>query len=233
MLEQSKEVGITTGSDVPDAVAHAAQSLSLSQGASGASAVGIVCSSGPALRSSIEASTLAENERLEHEHYMELALEQAQHAQAIGEVPIGAVLVDPDGKVVATGYNRTIVDHDASAHAEIVAIRQAGQNLKNYRLPQLKLYVTLEPCCMCIMASIHARVAQVIYGTSDPRTGACGSVFNISGDPRHNHHLEVIAHVKQAECAEQLQQFFRQRRAAQKQAKEQAKLQAQKAKLVQ
>lgn len=177
------------------------------------------------MRGNIEASTLPEDDRLEHERYMELALAQAQQAQAIGEVPVGAILVAPDGTVVATGYNRTIIDHDASAHAEIVAIRQAGQKLRNYRLPKLRLYVTLEPCCMCIMAAIHARVAQVIFGTTDPRTGACGSVFNISGDFRHNHHLEVIAHVKQSECARLLQLFFRQRRAAQKQAKKQAKLQ--------
>ena len=154
------------------------------------------------------------------------SLEAAQQAESLGEVPVGAVLVAPNGEIVATGYNRTITDHDASAHAEIVAMRLAGQKLQNYRLPELTLYVTLEPCCMCIMAAIHARIAKVVYGTSDPRTGACGSVFNISGDPRHNHSLEVIAHIKQEECAQQLRQFFKQRRAAQKQAKQQAKAQA-------
>lgn len=175
---------------------------------------------------SIEGSTLSDDERSLHEHFMLLAIEAAQQAESLGEVPVGAVLVAPNGEIVATGYNRTITDHDASAHAEIVAMRLAGQKLQNYRLPELTLYVTLEPCCMCIMAAIHARIAKVVYGTSDPRTGACGSVFNISGDPRHNHSLEVIAHIKQEECAQQLRQFFKQRRAAQKQAKQQAKAQA-------
>lgn len=175
---------------------------------------------------SIEGSSLSKEERAEHEHFMALAIAEAKKAEELGEVPVGAVLVDAQGQVVATGCNRTITDHDASAHAEIVAMRAAGQKLQNYRLPELKLYVTLEPCCMCIMAAIHARITTVIFGTSDPRTGACGSVFNISGDPRHNHRLKVIAHIRQEECAEQLRSFFKQRRAAQKAAKQQQRAQA-------
>lgn len=221
---------VNVGSEAAD-VSDASEASTVGD-ASKASAVGDACGASDAsdavllLRNCIEASTLPEDELLEHERYMDLAIALAQQAQELGEVPVGAVLVAPDGSIVATGYNRTIIDHDASAHAEIVAIREAGQKLRNYRLPTLRLYVTLEPCCMCIMAAIHARIAQVIFGTADPRTGACGSVFSISGDPRHNHRLEVIAHVKQKECARQLKLFFRMRRAEQKWAKKRAKKQA-------
>lgn len=149
--------------------------------------------------------------------FMRLALDQAQNAWLLGEVPVGAVIVK-DGTVIATGYNRPIGDHDPTAHAEIVALRQASLLLGNYRLPDCTLYVTLEPCAMCAMALLHARFARVVFGARDLKTGAAGSVVDLFADPRLNHHCQVTAEVEQAACGVLLQDFFRARRQAQKRA---------------
>ena len=142
---------------------------------------------------------------------MRLALAQAWLAAACGEVPVGAVAVS-EGRIVGTGGNRTISRRDPSAHAEIVALRAAGRCLDNYRLPGLRLYVTLEPCCMCAMAMIHARVAELYFGAYDERAGACGSCFDLPADPRHNHRLSVCGGILLEPCRELLLSFFRQRR---------------------
>ncbi|WP_079419467.1 tRNA adenosine(34) deaminase TadA [Thiomonas intermedia] len=148
--------------------------------------------------------------------FMRLALDQAQNAWLLGEVPVGAVIVK-DGTVIATGYNRPIGDHDPTAHAEIVALRQAALMLGNYRLPECTLYVTLEPCAMCAMALLHARFSRVVFGARDPKTGAAGSVVDLFADPRLNHHCDVTAEIEQSACSALLQDFFRARRQAQKQ----------------
>ena len=150
------------------------------------------------------------------EYFMRLALSQARHAQDLGEIPVGAVIVDDTGAVIAVGCNRTVIDNDPSAHAEIVALRQAGALLNTYRLTDLTMYVTLEPCCMCSGSLIHARLKRVVFGAKDPKTGACGSVFNVLIDPRHNHKLEVVSGVLEDECSTLLKNFFKMRRNMQK-----------------
>jgi len=145
------------------------------------------------------------------ERWMRHALALAERGRAEGEVPVGAVLVK-DGQVVGEGWNRPIGTCDASAHAEIQAIRAAGQTLGNYRLLDTTLYVTLEPCAMCVGAIVHARIARVVYGASEPKTGACGSCFDLLGSDRHNHRVEVEAGVLAEECGEGLRAFFRERR---------------------
>jgi tRNA(adenine34) deaminase len=152
-------------------------------------------------------------------HFMQLALAQAANACAIDEVPVGAVLV-ADGEVIATGYNRVITDHDPSAHAEIVALRAAGTSLQNYRLPDTTLYVTLEPCPMCLAALFHARVARVVYGASDAKTGACGGSVDLS-TLAINHHTAIEGGVLADECAATLQAFFKARRSESKQSRAQ------------
>jgi tRNA(adenine34) deaminase len=143
---------------------------------------------------------------------MRRALELAQCAAAAGEVPVGAVLVK-DGEPVGQGWNRPIADHDPSAHAEIVALRQAGWRLGNYRLPGTTLYVSLEPCVMCAGALVHARVARVVYGAADPKGGACGSVFDLlPSDARFNHRVECTGGVMADACGDLLRTFFRERR---------------------
>lgn len=128
------------------------------------------------------------------------------------EVPVGALIVDAAGNLLAEGWNRNISDHDPTAHAEIVAMRQAGMRLGNHRLIGCALYVTLEPCAMCAMAMIHARLARVVFGASDPKTGAAGSVFDLLGDPRHNHRIEVLGGVLAEEASARLTAYFRARR---------------------
>jgi tRNA(adenine34) deaminase len=145
--------------------------------------------------------------------FMQLALAQAQIARELGEVPVGAVLVK-DGLVVAAGYNRPIGSHDPTAHAEIMALRAAAQTLGNYRLPGCALYVTLEPCVMCAGAMLHARLARVIYGAADPKTGACGSVVNLFEQEKLNHHTGLSGGVMAEQCAALLKLFFAERRAA-------------------
>ena len=146
---------------------------------------------------------------------LRLALDQAHNAWLVGEVPVGAVIVrdTPNGRqVVATGYNRPITDHDPTAHAEIVALRHAAHLLANYRLPECEVYVTLEPCAMCAMALLHARVKRVVFGASDPKAGAAGSVIDVFGNAALNHHTEVVGGVLAEPAAEVLRSFFAERR---------------------
>jgi tRNA(adenine34) deaminase len=145
--------------------------------------------------------------------YMQRALEQAQLAWDLGEVPVGAVVVK-DGEVIAVGCNQPIGKHDPTAHAEIVALRAAAEKLGNYRLPGCELYVTLEPCVMCSGAMMHARLARVVYGATDPKTGACGSVLNLFEQEQLNHHTEIVGGVLAEECGAMLKNFFAARRAA-------------------
>ena len=145
------------------------------------------------------------------EHWMTRALELARKAEALGEVPVGSVIVKDD-QVIAEGFNQPIASHDASSHAEINALRAAGDALNNYRLLDTKLYVTLEPCIMCVGAMIHARVARVVYGASDPKTGALGGAFNLLDAMHHNHIFEVTAGVLAEESSTMLQAFFKARR---------------------
>ncbi len=149
--------------------------------------------------------------------FMQLALEQAQHAWRLGEVPVGAVVVK-DGVVIATGFNQPIGSHDPTAHAEIVALRAAAAKLGNYRLPGCELYVTLEPCVMCSGAMMHARLARVVYGAADPKTGACGSVLNLFKQEQLNHHTDVAGGVMADEASAMLKAFFAERRNAVKRA---------------
>jgi tRNA(adenine34) deaminase len=146
---------------------------------------------------------------------MRLALDQAQNAWLVGEVPVGAVVVrdSPTGRqVVATGYNRPITDHDPTAHAEIVALRHAAQLLGNYRLPECEVYVTLEPCAMCAMALLHARVKRVDYGARDPKAGAAGSVIDVFGSTALNHHTRIEGGVLAEASGAVLRSFFAERR---------------------
>ncbi len=142
---------------------------------------------------------------------MRLALAAADKAKTLGEVPVGAVIVK-DGEVIATGFNQPISRHDPTHHAEIAALRDAADALGNYRLPGCTLYVTLEPCAMCAGAMMHARLARVVYGAADPKTGACGSVVNLFEEERLNHHAELIGGVLAAECGTMLSSFFAERR---------------------
>ncbi|UUZ54475.1 tRNA adenosine(34) deaminase TadA [Massilia sp. H-1] len=145
--------------------------------------------------------------------FMQLALQEAQRAWSLGEVPVGAVVVK-DGVVIATGCNQPIGQHDPTAHAEIVALRAAADKLGNYRLPGCELYVTLEPCVMCSGAMMHARLARVVYGATDPKTGACGSVLDLFAQEKLNHHTEVTGGVLADEASAMLKAFFAERRNA-------------------
>lgn len=145
------------------------------------------------------------------ENWMQKALRLAQCAEDAGEVPVGALLVI-DNECIAEGWNQPISTHDASAHAEIIAIRAAGKSLNNYRLTGSTLYVTLEPCAMCAGAIIHARISRVVFGASDPKAGAAGSVFEILTTNKLNHFPEVTGGVLEAQCAEILQTFFKNKR---------------------
>ncbi len=142
---------------------------------------------------------------------MQRALELAHEAWNAGEVPVGAVVVK-EGEIVGRGFNAPISRHDPTAHAEIMALRNAADNLGNYRLVGCSLYVTLEPCPMCIGAIFHARIARLVYGASDPKTGACGSIVNLPENVRLNHHAQVVGGVMEQECGRLLSDFFAQRR---------------------
>jgi len=148
---------------------------------------------------------------------MREALALAQAAADAGEVPVGAVVVK-GGAVVGRGFNRPVSGRDPTAHAEIVAMRDAAQHLGNYRLIDCELYVTLEPCAMCAGAMMHARIARVVYGARDPKAGACGSVVDLFTEPRLNHHATVFGGVLAAETGQLLQAFFVGRRTAQQDA---------------
>ena len=149
------------------------------------------------------------------EDFMRAALELARQAEQSGEVPVGAVVV-MDGEIIGRGSNAPIGRHDPSAHAEMLALRDAAQRVGNYRLVGCELFVTLEPCLMCVGAMFHARIARVIYGASDPKTGAAGSVLNLFEEQRLNHHAEVLGGVLADECGAILSQFFAARRAQQR-----------------
>ena len=147
------------------------------------------------------------------ERWMRHALALADRAEREDdEIPVGAVVVSADGVALGEGWNRNITEHDPTAHAEIVAMRQAGMRLGNHRLLGCSLYVTLEPCAMCAMAIVHARVARVVYGASDPKTGAAGSVFDLLADPRHNHRIEVAGGLLAEEAGQRLTRYFRRKR---------------------
>lgn len=145
--------------------------------------------------------------------YMRAALALARQAGEAGEVPVGAVVVC-QGQILGQGFNAPIGGHDPSAHAEIRALRDAAARLGNYRLAGCSLFVTLEPCAMCAGAIMHARIARLVYGATDPKTGACGSVVNLFAESRLNHHTSVEGDLLAGECGELLSQFFRQRRIA-------------------
>ena len=147
------------------------------------------------------------------ETWMRQALSLADRAEREDdEIPVGAVLLDPAGEVIGKGWNRNITDHDPSAHAEILAMRQAGRALGNHRLLGCTLYVTLEPCAMCAMAMVHARLARVVFAAADPKTGAAGSVFDLLADPRHNHRVDVLGGVLADEAGQRLSNYFRRKR---------------------
>jgi tRNA(adenine34) deaminase len=141
------------------------------------------------------------------EPFMDLALDEARKAGTAGEVPVGAVIV-VDGVVIARGFNQPISRNDPTAHAEISALRQAGQYQNNYRLSNATMYCTVEPCMMCAGAMIHARLRRLVFGTSDPKAGSAGSIYNVLTDPRLNHRVDVVSGIREPECAALLRDFF-------------------------
>jgi tRNA(adenine34) deaminase len=147
------------------------------------------------------------------EVFMREALSLARQAGASGEVPVGAVVVK-DEAVVGRGYNRPVSSKDPTAHAEVIALRDAAERIGNYRLAECELYVTLEPCAMCVGAIMHARVSRVVYGAADPKSGACGSVVDLFAENRLNHHATIVGGVMAEEAASLLQDFFSARRRA-------------------
>ncbi|MFT7411848.1 MAG: tRNA(adenine34) deaminase [Paraglaciecola sp.] len=151
-------------------------------------------------------------------YWMRHALQLADNAQQQGEIPVGAVLVK-DNQIIGKGWNQSIRLHDPSAHAEMMAIRDAGKNVQNYRLVDSCLYVTLEPCTMCAGLLIHSRIRRLVFGASDFKTGAVGSLYDLLGDPRANHHVEVNGSVLAQECGDKLSTFFKLRREQKKSSK--------------
>ena len=148
----------------------------------------------------------------QHLHFMEMALAAAEVARAMDEVPIGAVMVDASGQVIAKAHNETIKRCDPSAHAEMLALRRAARKIQNYRLLETTLYATVEPCVMCMGAAVHARVSRVVFGAPDPKWGACGSIYDFPHDERFNHQPEVIAGIYSERCRHLIQDFFVQKR---------------------
>ncbi|KAB7771130.1 tRNA adenosine(34) deaminase TadA [Xanthomonas maliensis] len=160
-----------------------------------------------------QASTMATPQAQVDLQWMQHAVRLAERAEHdYDEIPVGAVLVDAQGEVIGEGWNYNIASHDPSAHAEIMALREGGRRLRNHRLLGCTLYVTLEPCAMCAMAMVHARVARVVFAASDPKTGACGSVFDLLADPRHNHRVEVAGGVLADVAGRMLTNYFRAKR---------------------
>jgi len=151
-------------------------------------------------------------EMIHHEHYMQLAIEQAGKAEQMEEVPVGAVIVDSEGNILASAHNQIISRSDPTAHAEIQVLRKAAAKLGNYRLLRTTLYATVEPCVMCMGAIVHARVKCVVFGASDPKWGAAGSLYNFCEDTRLNHQPQIIGGICAEECRAMLQRFFRERR---------------------
>src|SRR6266705_5287147 len=146
--------------------------------------------------------------------YMDLALVEAKKADGAGEVPVGAVIVSNDA-VIGRGFNQPISAKDPTAHAEIIALREAARNLGNYRLSGVTMYCTVEPCVMCAGAMIHARIARLVFGAPEPKAGSAGSIYNVLTDPRLNHRVEVLSGIRQDECASLLRDFFQRRRSGQ------------------
>ncbi|MBF0101719.1 MAG: tRNA adenosine(34) deaminase TadA [Desulfobacterales bacterium] len=149
---------------------------------------------------------------MNHEHFMQQALHQAQKALNNGEVPIGAILIDQDKNIVTCSHNAVITSQDPTAHAEILAIRSASKKLGNYRLLNSTLYVTIEPCIMCMGALIHARIKCLVFGAKDLKWGAAGSLYNIPADNRLNHRIDVISGVEELACQNIIQTFFKDKR---------------------
>lgn len=147
----------------------------------------------------------------DHQYWMEQALQLANKAQSLGEVPVGAVLVK-DNQLIGSGFNQPIANNDPSAHAEIMALRDAGSKLKNYRLVDTIMYITLEPCAMCAMAMVHARVNKLVFAAKEPRTGAAGSLYQLTQHSGHNHQIEVVSGVLEEASSALLKSFFRSRR---------------------
>ena len=147
-----------------------------------------------------------------HAEYMQMALREAENAGQNDEVPIGAVIVAETGEVLAADHNRTIAASDPTAHAEILVMRAAARALGNYRLPDTTLYVTVEPCIMCMGAAVNARVARVVFGAADPKWGAAGSLYDFSTDTRLNHRIQVTGGILEQACRQLMQDFFRARR---------------------
>ncbi|PHM49136.1 tRNA adenosine(34) deaminase TadA [Xenorhabdus miraniensis] len=156
-----------------------------------------------------EIYTVTEN--YSDEYWMRRAIELAMQAQEKGEIPVGAVLV-ADNEIIAEGFNHPITDHDPTAHAEIIALRRGGMQLQNYRLLNTTLYVTLEPCVMCAGAMVHSRIQRLVYGASDMKTGAAGSLIDILRHPGMNHQIDITGGVLAQECSTMLSAFFKQRR---------------------
>ncbi|ASV99105.1 tRNA adenosine(34) deaminase TadA [Paraburkholderia aromaticivorans] len=205
---------------------HAMSSQALANGADGSIATD---SGAAAVTANAEAApggpcaspVVSERDR----RFMALAQAAAEEARAAGEVPVGAVLVRGD-EVIAKGFNHPIGAHDPSAHAEMAALRAAALAVQNYRLPGCELYVTLEPCLMCAGAIMHARIARVVFGARDPKTGACGSVVDAFANPQLNHHTTVTGGVLESECGAALKSFFAERRRASRAARASARAEA-------
>ena len=151
-------------------------------------------------------------ESTNHIEFMKLALNEAEKARKTGEVPIGAVLVADNDEMLTAEHNQTITLNDPTAHAEILALRSAAKKIGNYRLLKTTLYVTLEPCPMCMGALLHARISRVVFGTRDPKWGAAGSLYNFAEDHRFNHQPEVIEGICKSECKKLMQDFFSEKR---------------------
>ena len=145
------------------------------------------------------------------QEWMQEAIKLAQHAANQQEVPVGAILVH-EGKIIGQGWNQPITKNDPSAHAEIIALRDAAKALKNYRLLNTTMYVTLEPCLMCVGAMLHARIEKLVFGAYDPKTGAAGTVFNLLENGQHNHQIQTVGGVLRQKCSVLLKDFFSQRR---------------------
>lgn len=152
------------------------------------------------------------NMAVDYDQLMDEALIEAKKALEKGEVPVGAVLAGPEGQILARGHNQPISRNDPTAHAEIIALREAAISYDNYRLPGTILVVTIEPCIMCMGAAINARVSQLVFGAFDPKAGAAGSLYSLHDDSRLNHRIEVISGIRENECRELIQAFFRSKR---------------------
>ena len=147
-----------------------------------------------------------------HEKFMEITLSEAKKAEQIDEIPVGAVLVSENGEILSAAHNQTIKLIDPTAHAEILALRKAALEINNYRLLNTTLYVTVEPCIMCMGAIVHARISRVVFGAADPKWGAAGSLYNYAEDDRLNHQVEITAGVRAQDCRRLMQDFFRAKR---------------------